>query len=116
MMPHDWQQLGAMVGVLLAVGGLMLFMVRSALAGLFAERKAFEALERRVIAVEHRLAEGPTGEDMRELYRRMGAVETGVAGAASAIVGMGDGIRRVEHMLGLLVQHELQRGKNDEPG
>ncbi len=116
-MTLDWQQIGALVSVLVVLGGIGLFMVRAALAGLFAERKAFEAVEARMTAVEKRLAEGPTGEDMRELYRRMGTVEVSVASATTAITGATAAIGRVEHMMSLLLQNELSKGKpNNEPG
>ena len=115
-MSIDWQQIGALLGVVVVLGGIGAFLVRATLAGLFAERKAFEALERRMSSVEQRLAEGPTGEDMRELYRRMGAVEVSVASAATAISGVTAGVQRVEHMMGLLLQNELSKGKPHEPG
>lgn len=108
----DWTQLAAIAGVMTFFSGVGLFILRSSLAGVFAERKALEALIARVTVVEQRVAQGPTGDDMRELYRRMGAVEVGVASAASGIEGVKSGVGRVEHMMGLLLQNELTKEKS----
>jgi hypothetical protein len=116
MMPSDWTQISAFLGVIGILVGVVLWALRASLRGLFAERRALEVLERRVSAVEARIAEGPTGDDMRELYRRMGSVETQMASATTAIGGVDHGVKRVEHMLGLLLQHELARGNGNEPG
>ena len=112
----EWTQIAAICAVLAAVGGIGLLIIRSSLGAVFAERKALETVSARIGEVEKQLAGAPTGEDMRGLYDRMRLVEVGVAQAGTAIGGVSDGMKRVENMLSLLVQNELEKGKRHEPG
>jgi hypothetical protein len=111
----DWQQGGGLVAVVSAVGGVVLLLVRSSMHGVFADRKSYEALVARMTAAENRLAETPNGEDMRELYRRVNGIEVGLAANTAAVAGVGDGVKRVEHMMGLLLRNELEKAGANEP-
>lgn len=130
-MQLELQQIASVLGIAVVIAGVLVLALRTKLAANFASVGAVAAIEKRLedvagnaavvaitarvaalevrmTAAEKRQAEGPTGEDMREFYRRMSGVEVRVAEASTAINGMNDGVKRIEHVLSMLMDNELR--------
>ncbi len=105
----DWQKLAAFVAVVGAIGGLLLRMMLARARGLFTPRASHDALSDRVAKVEQTQRGAPTQTEMAALTGRVASVETGVAVAQATLRGVSEGVGRVEHLLDLLVQHQLRK-------
>ncbi len=70
-----------------------------------------DALTSRIEGLEKKIVGMPTQEDMRELFRRLGHVESGVAVSTASLQANTAATARVEHMVDLLVKHQLDKEK-----
>ncbi len=107
--PTDWQQLAAVFAILGAVGGFAARLMIGRARTLFAPLAGHAALTARVDRVEQTQRGAPTQTEMAGLTARVASVETGVAVAQATLKGVSEGVGRVEHMLDLLVQHQLRK-------
>jgi hypothetical protein len=107
----DWQQLAALIIVMTFIGGIGLVILRNSLRGVFVGVDSFEALEMRVAGVESHVKVAPTHVDIAQLANRVGGVEQRMEGVSESLSGLRDGVGRVEHMVDLLLQHQLREGK-----
>jgi len=105
-----WQAAAGVAASVVIVTGGVVAAVRPLLRSEFVPRTQHSELEHRVAEVEKHLPGVPTGQDVRDLTTRLGRVETDVAVARTSIEGWGAGLNRVERMLGLLYQHQLSKG------
>lgn len=107
MIDFDWMQIGAFGTAAMAGGGIMSLALRGWLAGRYAPVERVEQLEERVgeieIATRGMLRQG----DLREVERRIGGLEVGLAGVQADVRGTGEATKRIEHMVNLLVDHGL---------
>jgi hypothetical protein len=111
----EWNQVLPVIGVItVLLGGVMLY-VRQKLDGVFARSSEVasmrEALEGRMETMERKMATMPDHADVRALGARMSNVESGVAVLGAQINGLAEGVRRVEHMVDLLVKHQMDGDK-----
>jgi hypothetical protein len=111
----DWGTVStAVIAVVTAggtIGGVAVGMIRHSLRASFATLGQFNTLSERVLTVEQQIRQMPNHQDIAVLGARLGDVERGVAVAREAIVGVKEGLSRVEHMMGLLLQAQLDNEK-----
>lgn len=107
----DWQTLAAELGVATAIAGIVWRLVMMGARERFASQEDHDALSNRLAAAENRLSAAPGHADFAALGARIAAVETGVAVAQASIAGIDASVKRTEHMVELLVKHELDGGK-----
>jgi hypothetical protein len=105
----NWQQVGAAVGAAIAVGGLLLWVLRASLQNVFVPAKAHNELRGRVQSIEQRLQTAPTHDDIHRLNGRLQQLEIGVAVVRESQDGVAEAIKRIEHQVGLLLAHLLKR-------
>jgi hypothetical protein len=107
----NWPAVAAIVTVAGAAIGLVVWLLRARLQGDFASRSDVAQLGERLDDVDARLSRMPTHLDVQQINARLGAVEAGFAAIAARVDGVREGVTRVERDLGLLIQHELGKGK-----
>jgi hypothetical protein len=107
----EGKDLAWMIGVASLMGGLLLALIRYKLAGDFAAKSDVVALSTRMTAMEQRLTQMPSHDDLRALQQRVGGLETQVAVVGEKVSGVAAIMVRVEHQLGLVSAHLLQEGR-----
>lgn len=105
------KDLAWMVGTATLLGGLVIGFIRWKLAGDFAAKSDVTALATRMSAMEQRLTQMPSHDDLRALQARVGGLETQVAVVGEKVSGVKDVVVRVEHQLHLVSQHLIQEGR-----
>lgn len=111
MISFEWRDLAWIVAVGVAVGGALLAFLRLKLAGDFARAADVAALTGRMAAMEQRLTQMPSHDDLRVLQQRVGGLETQVAVVGEKLSGLGQIMVRVEHQVNLVSQHLIQEGR-----
>lgn len=112
MITLEWKDIGAILAAVTLLGGLAIGFLRFKLSGDFAKSGDIARLESRLQLVEARIAAMPSHEDIRSLSIRVAEVERGLGVVGEAVRGTNEVIRRVEHMVDLLVRHHI--GKPEE--
>ena len=102
--PTQW---AAILGIIVVISGVVMVLIHARLAKDFVDVRTHEGLVKRVEATEAAMARAASHEDVRGLSARMSQVEIGLASASADIKGVHQGVERVEHMVTLLVKHEL---------
>jgi len=103
-----WQAILATLTGSVLVGTALLAAVRRMLRSDFVTREEQNRLEARMTGVEKHMVGMPTDHEVTGLMQRMGKVETGVAVVQSTCEGVNAGLKRVEHTVGLLLDHQLR--------
>jgi hypothetical protein len=107
----NWSAVAAIITVATAAAGLVVWLLRARLAGDFASRADVAQLGERMDEIDQRLSRMPTHNDVQQINARLSAVESGFAAIGARVDGVREGVARVERDLGLLIQHELGKGK-----
>jgi hypothetical protein len=107
----EWKDLAWIVAVGFTLGGLLLAFLRFKLAGDFAKAADVSALNGRLAAMEQRLTQVPSHDDLRALQNRVGGLEREVAVVGEKVSGLGQIMVRVEHQVNLVSQHLIQEGR-----
>jgi hypothetical protein len=107
----EWRDLAWMIAVCVAVGGALLAFLRFKLAGDFAKASDVSALNVRLSAMETRLTQMPSHDDLRALQNRVGGLEREVAVVGEKVSGLNQIMVRVEHQVNLVSQHLIQEGR-----
>lgn len=66
------------------------------------------ALDNRLTAVETTIGVLPSGKAWADLRENIAGIRGDVKTSAEAVRGLGAGLKRVEHQIGLLMEHELR--------
>jgi hypothetical protein len=103
----DWQDLAAFTVVLTFVMGALAWFLRHTMNQHFAARPDHVALVVRVSDVERSLLTTATKADVHGMEARLRPVETGVAVVAAELQGVKQSVNRTEHMVSLLVDHQM---------
>lgn len=111
MISFEWKDLAWIIGVMTLLGGLLLAFLRFKLAGDFAKAADLVLLNGRIAAMEQRLTQMPSHDDLRLLQTRVGGLETQVAVVGEKVTGLGAIMVRVEHQVNLVSQHLIQEGR-----
>ena len=61
-------------------------------------------------AVERHINSLPAEHEVSDITRRLGSVEAGVGIVNTSIEGVNAGLKRVERIMDLLLQHQLEKG------
>jgi hypothetical protein len=104
----DMMQLGAFATAAAVGASFAGLALQAWLSRRFASLEQVEAAEEELGRIAKRIEGVPAHEDFADMQRRMGMVEVAVGEVRSDIRGVRDGMNRVEHMVGLLVQNELK--------
>jgi Protein of unknown function (DUF2730) len=104
-----WQAVAAIMASCVVVGGGAIAVVSRMLRSDFVTREEQNRLEARMTGVEKHVAGMPSDHDMGNLMQRLGKVETGVAVVQTTVEGVNAGLKRVEHTVGLLLDHQLRK-------
>jgi hypothetical protein len=107
----EWKDLAWIVAVGVALGGLLLAFLRFKLAGDFAKAADVAALTGRLTAMEQRLTQMPSHDDLRAIQHRVGGLEREVAVVGEKVSGLNQIMVRVEHQVNLVSQHLIQEGR-----
>ncbi len=105
----DWTRMGEAATFAAISASAAMAVIRARLGRDFATRDALAHLEDRLDAVETTLRAVPTQADLRLLLDRVQKVETGIGVVQASQDGIADGIKRLEHMVDLLLQHQLSK-------
>lgn len=111
MITFEWKDLAWIATVTMLLGGLLLAFLRFKLAGDFAKASDVTALSGRLTAMEQRLTQMPSHDDLRALQSRVGGLEREVAVVGEKVSGLGQIMVRVEHQVNLVSQHLIQEGR-----
>jgi hypothetical protein len=131
-----WDQVLAMLTVGGMITAAVLLVLRWRFAGFFVTHGDFvslresntrenNALSDRLRKVEVQVTDSASSREVNTIAERVRLVEEGLSrqgsdiadvkvalsGAVAEIRGVGEGVKRVEHMMGLLVQHHLDKAK-----
>jgi len=98
----------ALVAASSVIGGIVIAWVRWQLGGTFVSKADIADLSRRLEQVEHQMRTAPTEGDLHQLSARLAAVETGVAVTGAQVVGVKEGVERIERQLALVVQQLMR--------
>jgi hypothetical protein len=104
----DMAQLGAFATAAAVGASFAGLALQAYLSRRFATLDRVAATEAALGRMTKRIEGVPAHEDFADMQRRMGLVEVAVGEVRSDIRGVRDGMNRVEHMVGLLVQNELK--------
>lgn len=111
----DWATISMVAMAVVAVGGVVTGVARAAIRHTlrltFASVADLKDLSQRLAQVEQRIAAIPSHQDIAALRQQLTGLERTVAVTDEAVRGIRDGLGRVEHMMGLLVQAELEKEK-----
>lgn len=129
MINIEWNQILPIIGVATVLLAGVILYVRSKLDGVFAKtsdvaslrgemegrmeemKGQIEEARGQIAGVEKRLANMPDHADVRALDQRVAGVERGVAVVDAKLTGVVQGVGRVEHMVDLLVKHQMEGEK-----
>lgn len=111
MISFEWKDLAWIAAVVVAIGTPLLAFLRFKLAGDFARAGDVAALAGKITAIEQRIANMPSHDDIRALQMRIGGVEQGVAVVGTKVEGVEKIMVRVEHQVNLVSQHLIQEGR-----
>lgn len=112
---HGWLALAELpwpqiAGAVVAMGGIIplaIWIARQVMRPYFVTAGTHTQLEQRVAAVEALAREAATKSDLREVNRRLADVERSSIANGEGIKSLGDGLRRIEHMVDLLYRNAL---------
>ncbi len=104
-----WQALAGILTTSVVVGTAVATTVRHMLRAEFVTRGQHGELERRMGTMEKHIVGVPSEHDVSDLTRRLGTMETGVAVSQASIEGVNAGLKRVEHLVQMLVDHQLRK-------
>jgi hypothetical protein len=109
----DWTTLSTTAIAAVTVGsvvvGVATRMIRHTLRASFATIGQVNLVVERLDAVERRLEQMPNSQSITGFGVRLGGVEQNIAVARETISGVKEGLARVEHMMGLLLEAELRK-------
>lgn len=105
----DWQETAGFVTVIGTAAGVAMRSVLARARTGMTPASAHADLTRRVDAIEQALATLPKSAEVTALTARVASVEKHVAVVGATLDGVANGVRRVEHMMDLLVQNELKK-------
>ncbi len=112
-MTIDWGTVSTAAIAVVTVGGVVAGiaqkMIRHALRGSFATIDQIGEVLGRLEKLERRFEQVPSSQSLAEFGVRLGGVEQGIAVARETIAGVREGLSRVEHMMGLLLESELRK-------
>lgn len=115
MISIEWNQVVPLLALVGFLSAATIIYVRQKLDGVFARSSELvdmrDDMEGRMEAMERRLANMPDHADVRALGTRMSNVESSVAVLGAEIRGLTVGIGRIEHMVDLLVKHQMEAEK-----
>lgn len=89
--------------------GVATRMIRHTLQARFATIASVNAVVDRLETIERRMEQMPNASSIAAFGARLGGVEQNIAVAAANIAGTKEGLSRVEHMMGLLLEAELRK-------
>jgi hypothetical protein len=107
----EFKDLAWMLGIGALLGGAAVAFLRWKLAGDFAKTGDLAELRGKLAALEQRVGQMPSHEDIRELQRRIGGVEQSVAVVGTKVEGAEKIMIRVEHQLNLVSEHLIREGR-----
>ncbi len=107
----DWVSLSACLGVIITMFGFLLWIGRQMMSRSFVSHTDHQALGVRLSGVEYTLASTATKTDLGHLEARLRPVETGVAVLASEVQAVKEGVNRTEHMVSILLEHQIAEGR-----
>lgn len=107
----NWPAIGAIVATVVTATAFVVWLLRARLQGDFASRGDVVQLGERMDTIDARLRSVPTHADVQQINARLMTVESGFAAIGARVDGVREGVSRVERDLGLLLQHELNKGK-----
>jgi hypothetical protein len=107
----NWTQFAAALSVFAALAAVAVWIARGALRPYFASAGAHRALEQRVMEVEEMVRASATKRDLQRVDERVAAVERSSISNGEALVGVQDGVKRVEHRLDLIYDFLLTERK-----
>jgi|ERR1700724_1911558 hypothetical protein len=109
----DWMTVSTAAMAAVTVGGVVIGvaqrMIRHTLRASFATIDQVVMVAGRLDAVERRIEQMPNSQSIQGFGVRLGGVEQNVAVARETISGVKEGLSRVEHMMGLLLEAELRK-------
>ncbi len=111
MIAFEWKDLAWMFAVGAGAATVLIGFVRWKLAADFAKAADVAIINGRLAAMEQRLTQVPSHEDLRALQNRVGGLEREVAVVGEKVSGLGQIMVRVEHQVNLVSQHLIQEGR-----
>lgn len=108
MIDVDWAHLGSISAAVGVGGAIVALMLRGWLSGRYATTAQVGELEDRVASVEQSTQGMLRQGDLREMERRIGGLEVGLAGVRAEVRGIGETTKSINHMVELLVQQGLE--------
>jgi hypothetical protein len=109
----DWGTISTAAIAAVTVGSAVIAvatrMIRHTLRSSFATIPQLQAAVDRLEIIERRIERMPDASSMAAFGARLGGVEQSVAVAGATIIGVKEGLSRVEHMMGLLLESELRK-------
>jgi hypothetical protein len=113
-----WDQAYAFIGLVGAIVAGGMLMLRWRLGSYFVTHADHNSMMRQLAAdnaqvnerlkrVEAQVGECASAQDARLLANRIGSVETLLAGNTEKILGVAEGVRRVEHIMNIFVEHQI---------
>ena len=111
MISFEWKDLAWILGILTLLSGALIAFVQWKLGSFFAKAADLAGIAGRVSAMEQRLSQMPSHEDLRALQHRVGGLEREVAVVGEKVSGLGQIMVRVEHQVNLVSQHLIQEGR-----
>lgn len=111
MIQFEWKDLAWMLGVGALLSGTLIAFVQWKLGSFFAKASDVAAMGGRLSAMEQRLSQMPSHDDLRALQHRVGGMEREVAVVGEKVSGLNQIMVRVEHQVNLVSQHLIQEGR-----
>lgn len=106
-----WATAGEVLTVMVILSGIAFMVLKSRFAGDFVTRNEHARMAQRLDAIESKIAAMPTHNDITALGTRVSQVAQEVAVAGAAIEGMRASVGRIENMVDMLMQAQLDREK-----
>lgn len=110
----EWGYLGSLAGAASVGGTVVLAAMQTWFSKRFASIDEVHALRTELAALKRDIQGMPRQADIVDVQHRLGVVEVGLGEMRGDIHGVRDGIGRVEHLLGLMVQAHLRDAQNGE--
>ncbi len=107
----DWGMVSGVATAVALGGGALVGVGQHVLRGWFVGHSQHRALAERVEEVEKRHASLPTQGAIDDFARRLSGVERDAAVIRAEMSGVNAGMKRVEHTVGLLLEHQLEKGQ-----
>lgn len=109
LLRQDWVDASAFISTIVVIVGFVGWLSRALIARNFVSHAEHVAAVGRISAVELRMRDVATKEDLGAMERRLAPVETGVAVLRAELQGVKDITLRTEHMLTIIWQSQLDR-------